>query len=205
MTRVDEVALRIIDRMRSSTLGAGDTGDGLGGSRRSGRHGRCPPAGCPAGSGSRARRAAVPGRSSSAWSSVTGLSTSLAEVLGGRSAASLRTSHPVTTCEDLPWVFPGGIRTCPAHGHCREFGLATWLPSWPASKYRHAQDPQGRDAQSRGDRQQQRPASPSSAGSRGIWPDCGWVRSDCSAARWVPSKGQLQLAHPLVCDGPGGR
>ena len=37
---------------------------------------------------------------------MTGLSTSLAEVLGGRSAASLRTSHSVTTCEDLLWVFP---------------------------------------------------------------------------------------------------
>jgi ATP-dependent DNA helicase RecG len=34
------------------------------------------------------------------------LSTSLAEVLGGRSAASLRTSHSVATCEDLLWVFP---------------------------------------------------------------------------------------------------
>ncbi|HQR78742.1 MAG TPA: ATP-dependent DNA helicase RecG [Actinomycetota bacterium] len=34
------------------------------------------------------------------------LSTSLAEVLGGRSAGSLRTSHGVHTCEDLLWVFP---------------------------------------------------------------------------------------------------
>ncbi len=34
------------------------------------------------------------------------LSTSLAEVLGGRSAGSLRTSHGVATCEDLLWVFP---------------------------------------------------------------------------------------------------
>jgi ATP-dependent DNA helicase RecG len=37
---------------------------------------------------------------------VPDLSTSLAEVLGGRSAASLRTSHGVHTCEDLLWVFP---------------------------------------------------------------------------------------------------
>ena len=34
------------------------------------------------------------------------LSTSLAEVLGGRSATSLRKSHGVSTCEDLLWVFP---------------------------------------------------------------------------------------------------
>ncbi|MFN8127876.1 MAG: ATP-dependent DNA helicase RecG [Candidatus Nanopelagicales bacterium] len=34
------------------------------------------------------------------------LSTSLAEVLGGSSARSLRTSHAVHTCEDLLWVFP---------------------------------------------------------------------------------------------------
>ncbi|MEZ5185646.1 MAG: ATP-dependent DNA helicase RecG [Candidatus Nanopelagicales bacterium] len=37
---------------------------------------------------------------------MTGLSTSLAEVLGGRSAGSLRKSHAVATCEDLLWVFP---------------------------------------------------------------------------------------------------
>jgi ATP-dependent DNA helicase RecG len=37
---------------------------------------------------------------------VAGLSTSLAEVLGGKSAASLRKSHSVATCEDLLWVFP---------------------------------------------------------------------------------------------------
>ncbi len=34
------------------------------------------------------------------------LATSLAEVIGGRSAASLRKSHGVLTCEDLLWVFP---------------------------------------------------------------------------------------------------
>lgn len=37
---------------------------------------------------------------------MAGLSTSLAEVIGGRSAASLKTSHGVHTCEDLLWVFP---------------------------------------------------------------------------------------------------
>lgn len=37
---------------------------------------------------------------------MAGLSTSLAEVLGGRSAGSLRKSHGVATCEDLLWVFP---------------------------------------------------------------------------------------------------
>ena len=34
------------------------------------------------------------------------LATSLAEVIGGRSASSLRKSHGVLTCEDLLWVFP---------------------------------------------------------------------------------------------------
>ena len=130
---VDEVALRIIDRMRSSTselvtLVTGsevpdDLVDMVGATCRM-------PCwiwkSCPAGSRS--------GRSSSAWSSVDRPSPSLAEVLGGRSAASLRTSHSVTTCEDLLRVFPGGIRTCPGSRTLREFGLATWLPSWPASK-----------------------------------------------------------------------
>jgi ATP-dependent DNA helicase RecG len=37
---------------------------------------------------------------------VIALSTSLAEVIGGRSATSLRKSHGVGTCEDLLWVFP---------------------------------------------------------------------------------------------------
>ena len=34
------------------------------------------------------------------------LSSPLADVLGGRSAGSLRKSHGVDTCEDLLWVFP---------------------------------------------------------------------------------------------------
>ena len=46
------------------------------------------------------------GRSSSAWSDVAGLSTPLADVIGGRSATSLGKSHGVVTCEDLLWVFP---------------------------------------------------------------------------------------------------
>ncbi len=37
---------------------------------------------------------------------MAGLSTSLAEVIGGGSAKTLRTSHGVVTCEDLLWVFP---------------------------------------------------------------------------------------------------
>lgn len=37
---------------------------------------------------------------------MAGLATSLAEVIGGRSATSLNTSHGVRTCEDLLWVFP---------------------------------------------------------------------------------------------------
>lgn len=37
---------------------------------------------------------------------MAGLSTPLSEVIGGRSASSLRKSHGVHTCEDLLWVFP---------------------------------------------------------------------------------------------------
>jgi ATP-dependent DNA helicase RecG len=37
---------------------------------------------------------------------VAQLSSPLADVLGGRSAGSLRKSHGVDTCEDLLWVFP---------------------------------------------------------------------------------------------------
>ena len=133
------------------------------------------------------------------------LSTSLAEVLGGRSATSLRKSHGVSTCEDLLWVFPRRYQdmtrlTDIAGLHVGD--VATVLARVKSCSIRRTRKGEMLDAIiTDGNQDLQSGVLP---GRPGVPSDAQLGRIGLFSGKVSAFRGQLQLAHPLCVMSPMG-